>query len=103
MSRAGAVAGALLLIVPLAGGRARAEDADVTVAKPGDVRTDAEKVPEFDKIRTPDSPAFMLLGVSPTQIERPNTPREVVVALGTFVSKDSLTVPEKLALEFSPY
>jgi hypothetical protein len=80
-----------------------AEDADVVAATPDDVRADAEKVPEFDKIRTPDSPAFTLLGVTPTQIERPNTPKEVVVSLGTFVSKDSLTIPEKLALEFSPY
>ena len=103
-SRAAAGVAPLALIAAMAPGPgARADDADTIVATPSEVRQDADAVPEFDKIRTPDSPAFTLLGVSPTQIERPNTPKELVVALGAFVSKDSLTIPEKLALEFSPY
>jgi hypothetical protein len=60
-------------------------------------------IAEQEKLRTPNSPAFVLLGVSPTQIERPNTPKAVAVALSTFVSKDSLTVPDKFAVEFAPY
>jgi hypothetical protein len=65
---------------------------------------DAVEIPEFDRIRTPDSPAFVILGVSPTEIQRPTTPRQLVASLGTLVTKeDDLLVPTNLSVEFAPY
>jgi hypothetical protein len=65
--------------------------------------TAADEVADFDKIRAPDSPAFAILGVSPSEIQRPTTPTEVSVALGSFVSAGSLVVPDSLAVEVAPY
>ncbi|HUQ01651.1 MAG TPA: hypothetical protein VM261_04110 [Kofleriaceae bacterium] len=62
-----------------------------------------EELPDFDAIRTPDSPAFTLLGVSPTQIERPNTPKQLSAALSGFLSETGVAIPRNLAVEFSPY
>ena len=58
---------------------------------------------DFDKMRTPDSPAFVILGVSPTEIQRPGTPMAVATALSGFVSGSSVTIPTNLALEVAPY
>src|SRR5688500_16602378 len=61
--------------------------------------------PEFDQLRTPDSPAFSILGVAPSEVERPNTPRALVLAIGAF-SKDAgkdVLVPDSFALEVNPY
>ena len=60
-------------------------------------------LPDFDKIRTPDSPAFTLLEVSPTQIERPTTPKQLTAVFSKFVSDGNAVVPKNLAAEFSPY
>lgn len=57
-------------------------------------------IPDLDELRPPTSPAFSLLGVSPTEIDRPTTPSALAAAIGT-VSGSS--VPAALALEFSPY
>src|ERR1043166_549396 len=61
------------------------------------------QVSDFDKMRTPDSPAFVVLGVSPTEIQRPSTPRTLITALGGALSNNSLTVPKDFALEVAPY
>ena len=66
------------------------------------VRKGAE-LPDFDKVRTPDSPAFTLLDVSPTQIERPTTPKQLTAVMSKFVSDGNAVVPKNLAVEFSPY
>ncbi len=60
-------------------------------------------IPDFDKIRTPDSPAFTLLGVSPTQIERPTTPKELTAVVSKFSSEGDAVIPKNLAVEFSPF
>ena len=60
-------------------------------------------LPDFDKVRTPDSPAFTLLEVSPTQIERPTTPKQLTAVMSKFVSDGNAVVPKNLAVEFSPY
>jgi hypothetical protein len=58
--------------------------------------------PAFNTIRTPTSPAFTLLGVEPSAVERPNTPASLALA---FVGKarQADTVPNDLAVEISPY
>jgi hypothetical protein len=51
----------------------------------------------------PDAPAFELLSVDPGTILRPQTPRDLAVALSGFQSADgSLSVPRAFAVEFSP-
>jgi hypothetical protein len=61
-------------------------------------------VPDLFKTRTPGSPAFVLLGLSPTEIQRPTTPNDVAVALSSFVDANSnLTIPQNLSLEIAPY
>src|SRR4029079_11330661 len=69
-----------------------------------DVEKKAE-APEFDKLRTPDSPAFSVLGVAPSEVERPTSPRAFVLAIGAFVSDSGaeLVVPDALAIEASPH
>jgi len=61
------------------------------------------KTSDFDKLKTPSSPAFTLLGVSPSEIQRPSTPKAVAMALGQFVSGTSLVVPKNFALEVTPF
>lgn len=86
-----------------AGGAAPA-DGTGQVSTSGDqvLQLEGADIPDFDKIRTPDSPAFTLLGVSPTQIERPTTPKAVTAVVGELANAD-LTVPRDFAVELSPY
>ena len=65
---------------------------------------DATGIPEYHRIRTPTSPAFTILGVAPSEIQHPATPRDFALALSNSVQdSDDLTVPRNLALEFAPY
>jgi len=58
--------------------------------------------PAFNLIRTPTSPGFVLLGVAPTAVERPNTPAALGLSvLNTTGSFSSL--PQNYAVDFSPY
>lgn len=83
------------LIVLLGAGGVRADELAV----------EADKIADFDKLRTPDSPAFVILGVSPTEIQRPTTPRALAVALSGFVTGQgrSISIPQSFALEVAPY
>ena len=73
------------------------------VDKVGDAVSDwEEKVADFDKLHTPDSPAAVILGVSPTEIQRPGTPTAVAATLGGFLS-DGFNIPKNLAVELAPY
>ena len=62
----------------------------------------AAQVPAFNTIRTPTSPAFTLLGVEPSSVERPNTPASLALSFLRRVA-DVGTVPGDFALEVSPY
>ena len=59
-------------------------------------------VPAFNTIRTPTSPAFTLLGVEPSAVERPNTPAGLAVSLLN-AAGDLNSAPKDFALEVSPY
>ena len=61
-----------------------------------------DSLPAFNSLRTPASPAFVLLGVEPTSVERPNTPSELGVSIVS--STNQLTsLPRDFALEASPF
>ena len=56
-----------------------------------------------DGTRTPDAPAFVLLGLSPTQVERPTTPRALALnVLSSTIGNDTL-IPQNYALQVAPY
>lgn len=91
-----AVLSAAVLAVPLI---AQQTSSDST-AKSGA----SSALPEIDKIRTPQSPAFTVLGLAPTTIERPATPSKLALSLAnSFTSADRAVLPKNYALEVSPF
>ena len=63
---------------------------------------DADKLPALNTIRTPNAPAFSILGVQPTSVERPNSPADLTMAIDN--STEGFTeFPQNFAVEFSPY
>jgi hypothetical protein len=50
----------------------------------------------------PESPAFKILGVTPTNIMRPSSTRNIAVSIGDYVAKNGASIPKNLALEISP-
>lgn len=58
--------------------------------------------PKFEEVRTPTSPAFTILGITPAQVEHPGTPAAFAVSfLGAFgTSGDEI---DNFALETTPY
>ncbi len=56
----------------------------------------------FNGLRTPVSPAFVLLGVAPTEVERPNTPADLAFSILNR-SAAFTSLPRDVALELSPY
>jgi len=66
--------------------------------------TSPNDIPEFTKIRTPVSPAFIILGITPTSIERPTSPSAVATsALTSFTGDNRFTIPKSFALDVAPY
>lgn len=57
----------------------------------------------IDELRSPTSPAFTILGVTPTNVVRPNTPRELAVELLSATERGEGDLPSDLALEIAPY
>lgn len=56
----------------------------------------------IEDLRSPTTPAFTLLGISPTEIERPQTPRAFATHLVEAVSA-SEGLPSNVAIELAPY
>jgi hypothetical protein len=57
--------------------------------------------PTLGSLRTPPSPAFTVLGIEPSAVERPMTPSDVALS---FISKlRQGTIPKEYAFEASPY
>lgn len=61
-----------------------------------------DSLPAFNGIRTPASPAFLLLGIAPTAVERPNTPSDLALS---FLNRATAFagLPRDVAIEWSPY
>src|SRR6476661_4558884 len=55
-----------------------------------------------DALKPPSSPAFVLLGLSPTSIERPTTGNSAVLSLVSGI-EDIHAAPGQFALETAPY
>jgi hypothetical protein len=59
-------------------------------------------IPEFNKLRTPTAPGFVLMGIAPTSVARPGAPSDLAVAV--LSRTDNLSaLPQNFALEVSPY
>ena len=67
-----------------------------------DSTVQGQSIPEFNKLRTPSSPAFVLLGVSPTRIQRPNTPATVAASLSDAFGEGN-RAPTGYSIEVAPY
>jgi hypothetical protein len=84
--------------------RALATSAALAVlAGPLSVAAQSNPIPEFDKLRTPASPALVLLGISPAKIARPNTPATLSASLIESFGQDRAHVPNGYSLEVAPY
>ena len=63
-----------------------------------------QTAPAFElDLSTPDVPAFTILGVAPTQIERPLTPRALALSLLAAATDDQNLIPNQYALAASPF
>lgn len=65
---------------------------------------DEPDLPALNTIVTPDSPAFVQIGVSPTQIQRSTDPKAFAAAVvPAIVTQKGFGVPPGFALETAPY
>jgi hypothetical protein len=58
-------------------------------------------LPPVDDLKAPPSPAFVLLDISPSKVERPQAVRPLVVSALSAVSSEGF--PRNYAVEFAPY
>lgn len=65
-------------------------------------RVGAQEIPEFNKLRTPTSPAFVVLGTTPADVQRPNTPSTFAFSLLQGISTGAGTGGD-FGLEVAPY
>jgi hypothetical protein len=63
----------------------------------------SDDTPSLNSLVTPDSPAFVILGVSPTAIQRPTTPKALATSLLSAFSSTGQTLVPNYALEVAPY
>jgi hypothetical protein len=55
----------------------------------------------IDDLKTPDSPGFQLLDISPSTITRPQNPKEFAVS-ALSLSQNGSALPQNFAMEFNP-
>ena len=58
---------------------------------------------KLSDLKTPAAPAFQLLGIAPTDVERPTTPRAVAVSLLSTLKQGDTVLPNGFAMEVAPY
>lgn len=58
---------------------------------------------ELENLKTPTSPAFVILGVEPTSVERPTTPRAFALSLYSGSQSGGGIIPENYAAELAPF
>ncbi|GAC1300182.1 MAG: hypothetical protein NVSMB24_00200 [Mucilaginibacter sp.] len=50
----------------------------------------------------PESPAFKILGTSPSDIMRPTSTRNIAISIGNYLFNNGATIPQNLAVEIAP-
>ncbi len=63
----------------------------------------ASSVASIDELRVPASPAFVLMEVSPSSVERPSTPRALALSVLSASERSDTKLVQDLAVEFAPY
>lgn len=58
---------------------------------------------EIDSLRTPASPAFVLLGIAPVAIERPSSLRAIALSAVSSLRQSGGIIPNDYAIEIAPY
>jgi hypothetical protein len=56
----------------------------------------------LEDLKTPNSPGFQILDISPSSIERPASPKEFALS-ALNISNNASAIPKNFALEMSPY
>src|SRR5688572_30147173 len=62
----------------------------------------SDSLPNVASLRAPATPAFVLLGVSPSDVSRPQTPGDLALSFVNAASS-ATRLPEDLAREVCPY
>jgi hypothetical protein len=66
--------------------------------------TQTSTTPTFDlDLKVPEDPAFTILGVSPTNVERPTIPSALGMSLLSSTSSSTNFIPNNYALQVAPY
>lgn len=73
------------------------------LAGAGQARAQNDTTVELERLKTPTSPAFVILNISPTDVERPTTPRAFALGLVSAAQESDDFVPDNYAAEFAPY
>ncbi len=58
---------------------------------------------EIGSIIIPDSPAFEILGVSPSSVSRPSSAHELAISIISSSNEGDSSFPKNIAIEFSPF
>jgi len=66
------------------------------------IKAQDDGMSDFNKLRTPTSPAFTLLGIAPISVERPGNPSTFAASLISN-TKNFTKLPENFSMEFAPY
>ena len=72
----------------------------------GQTGSKADSVPAIDKLKTPQSPAFVILGLSPANIVHPTTPASVATSLMSSLNSapgGQPLLPKQFGLEAAPF
>lgn len=73
------------------------------LAPPARAQQPSTPIVAVEDVRTPDTPAFVLLGIAPSLVERPSTPSALSIdLLSTFASSENV-LPTHYAIEIAPY
>jgi len=64
----------------------------------------AQSTTTIDDLKTPPSPAFVLMGIAPSAVQEPTTPKALGASLLSAVDDSNASAtPRNFALEFAPY
>jgi len=58
---------------------------------------------KLSDLKTPAAPAFQLLGIAPTDVERPTTPRAFAVSLLSALTQSDSVLPNGFSMDVAPY